>query len=48
MIARPLHLCPVCLRQLCWNRRFESVPYQQNRLDPETGWYEGAIAALTA
>jgi archaemetzincin len=51
---RPLHPCPVCLRKLCWNLRVEPVPYltrlkafcQQNGLDPETGWYERAIAAL--
>jgi len=51
---RPMHLCPVCLRKLCWNLRFEPVPYlmklkefcQQNGFDPESGWYERAIAAL--
>lgn len=53
--ARPLHLCPVCLRKLCWNLRVEPVPYltkmkafcKQNGLNPETGSYEQAIAALT-
>jgi len=53
--ARPLHLCPVCLRKLCWNLRVEPVPYlmklntfcRQNGLGPESGWYEQAIAALT-
>ena len=52
--ARPLYLCPVCLRKLCWNLRVEAVPYltklkafcQQNGLDPESGWYDKAIAAL--
>jgi archaemetzincin len=52
--ARPLHLCPVCLRKLCWNLRAEPVPYlmrlntfcQQHGLDPESGWYERALAAL--
>jgi archaemetzincin len=24
---QPLHLCPVCLRKLCWNLRVEPVPY---------------------
>jgi archaemetzincin len=51
---RPLHPCPVCLRKLCWNLRVEPVPYltklktfcQQNGLDPESGWYERAIAVL--
>jgi archaemetzincin len=54
--ARPLHLCPVCLRKLCWNLRLEPVPYltklntfcQQNRLDPESRWYEQALAALAS
>jgi archaemetzincin len=52
--ARPLHPCPVCLRNLCWNLRAEPVPYltklkafcRQNGLDPESRWYEGALAAL--
>ncbi|MCI0462226.1 MAG: archaemetzincin [Gemmataceae bacterium] len=52
--ARPLYLCPVCLRKLCWNLRVEPVPYlttlktfcQHNGLGPETGWYEKAIATL--
>jgi archaemetzincin len=53
--ARPLHLCPVCLRKLCWDLRVEPVPYltklktfsQQNGLDAESAWYERAIATLT-
>lgn len=52
--TRPMHLCPVCLRKLCWNLRVEPMPYlmklkafcQQNGLDPESGWYERAMAAL--
>jgi archaemetzincin len=52
--ATPLHLCPVCLRKLCWNLRVEPMPYlmklntfcQQNGLEPESVWYERAIAAL--
>jgi archaemetzincin len=51
---RPLHLCPVCLRKLCWNLEGEPVPYlmmlkafcEQNGLDPESRWYERALAAL--
>ena len=51
---RPMHLCPVCLRKLCWNLRADPVPYlmklkafcQRNGLGPETGWYERALAAL--
>jgi archaemetzincin len=49
---RPLHLCPVCLRKLCWNLQVEPVAYlmnlktlcQQRHLDLETGWYEKATA----
>jgi archaemetzincin len=52
--ARPLYLCPVCLRKLCWNLRVEPVAYltglntfcRQNGLDPESDWYEKAVAAL--
>lgn len=52
--ARLLHLCPVCLRKLCWNLRVEPVPYltklntfcQKNGLGPESAWYERAAAAL--
>jgi archaemetzincin len=52
--ARPLHLCPICLRKLCWNLRAEPMPYlmnlkafcQQNGLDVESRWYERAMAAL--
>jgi archaemetzincin len=51
---RPMHLCRVCLRKLCWNLRVEPVPYltklkafsDQNGLDAESRWYERAIAAL--
>jgi len=51
--ARPLYLCPVCLRKLCWNLRVEPMLYltklktfcQQNGLDPERDWYERVMAA---
>ena len=51
---RPLHLCPVCLRKLCWNLEVEPVPSlmklnafcRQNGLDPESRWYEQAVAVL--
>jgi archaemetzincin len=50
---RPLHLCPVCLRKLCWNLQVEPVAYlerlktfcEDNSLAPERGWYERAIRA---
>lgn len=52
---RPMHLCPVCLRKLCWNLRAEPVPYlrkleafcRKNGLGPEHQWYEKAVAALS-
>jgi archaemetzincin len=52
--GRPLHLCPVCLRKLCWNLRAEPVPYltklkafcEQNGLDAESRLYEREVAAL--
>jgi archaemetzincin len=53
---RPMHLCPVCLRKLCWNLWVEPVPYlarlkafcDQNGLDADSRWYERAIAALAS
>ncbi len=53
---RPMQLCPVCLRKLCWNLQVEPVPYlmklktfhQQHGFDVESGWHEKALAALTA
>jgi archaemetzincin len=50
--ARPLHLCPVCMRKLCWNLQGEPVPYlealaticMKNNL--EAGWFERAVALL--
>ena len=51
---RPLHLCPVCLRKLCWNLQAEPIPYltklkafcRTQGLDAEAHWYEQAVAAL--
>jgi archaemetzincin len=51
---RLLHLCPVCLRKLCWNLRVEPVPYldrlktpcDRSGLGPERAWYEKAMTAL--
>jgi archaemetzincin len=53
--ARPLHLCPVCLRKLSWNLRAEPVAYltrlkafcRHLGLEPESVWYERATAALS-
>jgi len=50
--SRPLHLCPVCLRKLCWNLQVEPGPYLKKlaafcrRNDLDAGWYERAIAVL--
>jgi archaemetzincin len=51
---RPMHLCPVCLRKLCWNLQVEPLPYlkkleafcRRYGFDAESGWYEKAIALL--
>lgn len=51
-----MHLCPVCLRKLCWNLLVEPVAYltklmvfcQQNGLEPEQLWYEQATTALNS
>ncbi len=26
-LSGPLHLCPACLRKLCWNRQFDLLPH---------------------
>jgi archaemetzincin len=52
---RPMHLCPVCLRKLCWNLHVEPVPYvtklevfcRRNGFEAEADWYDKARAALT-
>ncbi len=50
--ARPLYLCPVCLRKLCWNLQVVPIPYLERlaafcrKNDLEAGWYERAIALL--
>jgi archaemetzincin len=54
--AKPLHLCPVCLRKVCWNLEVEPLPYlkkikafcRKNDLDPERVWYGKVIAALVS
>jgi archaemetzincin len=51
----PMHLCPVCLRKLCWNLGIEPISYltalktfcSQNNLHTEVGWYEKVISTLT-
>jgi archaemetzincin len=54
--GRPMYLCPVCLRKLCWNLRVEPVSYlgrlnafcQEKDLGPESAWYNQAVKALDA
>jgi archaemetzincin len=51
---KPLHLCPVCLRKLCWNLEVEPVHYLKklaafcgkHGLKDEARWYQRAIKAL--
>jgi archaemetzincin len=52
----PLHLCPVCLRKLQWNRGFDVVSryqrllafYRDHVLDEEAGWMARRIARVEA
>lgn len=52
--SKPLHLCPVCLRKLCWNLQVDPNTYlarlrrfcQDNGLDDEAKWYAEAIQVL--
>jgi archaemetzincin len=32
-LSGPLHLCPLCLRKLCWNRQVDLLPYLQRVRD---------------
>ena len=51
---RPIHLCPVCLRKLHWNRRFDVVTryrtlkafYEAQGLAPEAAWILDRIARI--
>jgi archaemetzincin len=52
---RPLHLCPVCLRKLCWNLQVEPVRYlkrlqvfcAKHGQQADANWCEKAMAILT-
>jgi len=52
--SRPLHLCPICVRKLCWNLQVEPVPYLKMLVDfwraqgfaEEAAWYGTAVATL--
>jgi archaemetzincin len=37
-LTGPLHLCPPCLRKLCWNRQLDLLPYLRRLRDFLTGW----------
>ena len=51
---KPLTMCPVCLRKVCWNLQVEPVKYlgeleafcRENRLEKEADWYHDAAAVL--
>ena len=50
----PMHLCPVCLRKLCWNLGVKPIPHltalmtfcRQNNLHSEADWYDKAITKV--
>jgi len=50
----PLHLCPVCLRKLCWNLQVEPMPYlrrvrdlcRTHGLDDTAEWHQQALSLL--
>jgi archaemetzincin len=51
---KPLTMCPVCLRKVCWNLQVEPVKYlgelesfcRENKLGPEAAWYRDAAELL--
>jgi archaemetzincin len=51
---KPLHVCPPCLRKLCWNLQLKPVPYlkrlqtfyQRYEFADEAEWCGKAAAAL--
>jgi hypothetical protein len=53
-LSGPLHLCPGCLRKLCWNRQLDLLPYLRRVRDllgrwgltEAAGQYEGMIECL--
>jgi len=52
--ARPLHLCPVCLRKLQWSTRFDVVDryrklktlYERFGFDDEAAWIDGRFKRI--
>lgn len=53
---KPLTMCPICLRKVCWNLQIEPAAYlgqleafcRENKLAVEADWYRQAAAALAA
>ncbi len=53
---RPMHLCPVCVRKLCWHLQVETEPYlakleafcRRHGFGDEAEWYGRARAVLAA
>ena len=51
---KPLTMCPVCLRKVCWNLQVEPVKYlgelesfcREQKLTAEADWYHDAAAVL--
>ena len=51
---KPLTMCPVCLRKVCWNLQVDPVKYlgeletfcRDNKLTAEAAWYHDAAAVL--
>jgi archaemetzincin len=37
-LSGPLHLCPPCLRKLCWNRQLDLLPYLERVRDFLAAW----------
>jgi archaemetzincin len=54
--SKPQHLCPVCLRKLCWNLQVEPLGYaktlrdfsQKHGFAEEAEWYAAVILTLRA
>jgi archaemetzincin len=54
-LSGPLHLCPPCLRKLCWNRQVDLLPYLQRLRDfldrrsltESAGHYDSILRLLT-
>jgi archaemetzincin len=51
---KPLTMCPVCLRKVCWNLQVDPIKYlgelesfcRENKLATEADWYHDAAAVL--